>query len=53
MKMYALFVILAVALAGCSTTYKGSVKGAFNQEESKSGKYIATHSLVVSPDWSR
>jgi len=37
MKVYALLMIMLVALAGCSTTYKGSIDGAYNQPETKNG----------------
>lgn len=33
--------LVLLALAGCSTTYKGTVKGASNQEQSSKSKDLA------------
>jgi hypothetical protein len=45
MKMYALLIVLFVALTGCTTTYKGSIKGASNPEPSKSSsEYVSNPS---------
>lgn len=40
MKISTLFLIALLALSGCTTTYKGEIKGASDQEESKSAKDI-------------
>jgi len=40
MKNYALLMVMLVALAGCSTSYKGSIDGASNQQESKTGRTL-------------
>ncbi len=40
MKIYALFMVMLVTLAGCSTTYKGTIDGASNQQESKTGRTL-------------
>ncbi|MCF8382780.1 MAG: hypothetical protein K9G39_04175 [Chlorobium sp.] len=37
MKIHALLMVMLVALAGCSTTYKGTIKGAYNPQETKNG----------------
>jgi uncharacterized protein YceK len=42
MKNYALVIMAIVALAGCSTSYKGSIQGANNPEPSKSSSYVAS-----------
>lgn len=44
MNIYALLVIMLLGISGCTTTYKGSIKGSSNQEESKSNKDIAGNS---------
>ncbi|NTV67283.1 MAG: hypothetical protein HGB06_06300 [Chlorobaculum sp.] len=44
MKIYALLMITLLGISGCTTTYKGSVKGASNQQESKSNKDIVGNS---------
>ncbi|NTW52680.1 MAG: hypothetical protein HGB22_08845 [Chlorobiaceae bacterium] len=46
MKSYALLMLVLLTLAGCSTTYKGTVKGASIQEESRS-KDMASISKVT------
>ncbi|MCW8796696.1 MAG: hypothetical protein OQK67_06490 [Chlorobium sp.] len=40
MKMYALVMVMLAVLAGCKTTYKGSIEGADTQQESKSGVLV-------------
>ncbi|NTV05930.1 MAG: hypothetical protein HGA59_05410 [Chlorobiaceae bacterium] len=42
MKTYALLIMAIVALAGCSTSYKGSIQGNNNPEASKSSSYVAS-----------
>ena len=42
MKIYLLLTVMLVALMGCTTTYKGSVKGASNQEPLKSGSTLVS-----------
>lgn len=42
MKIYAFVIMAIVALAGCSTSYKGSIQGANNPEPSKSGNTVAS-----------
>jgi hypothetical protein len=44
MKVYALLMVLLLAISGCTTSYKGSVKGASNQDGSKSSNSIVAHS---------
>ncbi len=51
MKIYALLVVAIVALAGCSTSYKGSIKAQNSPDASKSVTYVASqgtgHSAVL------
>ncbi len=51
MKNYALLIMAIVALAGCSTSYKGSIKAQNNPDASKSVSYVASqgtgHSAVL------
>jgi len=51
MKIYALLIMAIVALAGCSTSYKGSIKAINSPDASKSGTYVASqgtgHSAVL------
>lgn len=52
MKIYALLVVLTVALAGCSSSLKGSVGSIGNHDAAKSGNYVASntgtnHACVV------
>jgi hypothetical protein len=44
MKIYVLMIVMFAALTGCTTTYKGSVKGASNQEPSKSSSEFVSQS---------
>ena len=46
MKIYALLVVLMVALAGCSTSLKGSVGSVGNQNPAKSGNYVASNTGI-------
>jgi outer membrane protein assembly factor BamE (lipoprotein component of BamABCDE complex) len=46
MKIYALFIVVIVALAGCSTSYKGSIQGSSNPDGSKSGSYVASQTAA-------
>lgn len=41
MKIYALLVMAIVALAGCSTAYKGSIQTS-SPDASKSNNYVAS-----------
>lgn len=41
MKIYALLIVMTVALAGCSTSYKGSIQSS-SPEAAKSGNYVAS-----------
>jgi PBP1b-binding outer membrane lipoprotein LpoB len=43
MKIYALLVVLTVALAGCSSSLKGSVGSVDNQDAAKNGSYVASN----------
>jgi len=43
MKIYALLIVMTVALAGCSTSYKGSIQSS-SPEAAKNGNYVASHS---------
>jgi hypothetical protein len=49
MKIYALLMIMLVALAGCSTTYKGTIDGASNQQEKKNGISLVQNTTGVNP----
>ncbi len=42
MKIYALLIIAIVAMAGCSTSYKGSIQGANSPDASKSSSYVVS-----------
>lgn len=54
MKHYAFLLLMIVALAGCTTTYKGSIKGAQNQDASKSNRDVASQSAPsASEKWAR
>jgi len=44
MKTYALLIMAIVTLAGCSTSYKGSIQGANTPEASKSSSYVVSQS---------
>jgi uncharacterized lipoprotein YajG len=50
MKIYTLLIMAIVALAGCSTSYKGSIQTS-NPDASKSGSFVASqetgHSAVL------
>lgn len=43
MKIYALLVVVIVALAGCSSSLKGSVGGVDNQDAARNGSYVASN----------
>lgn len=51
MKIYALLVMAIVALAGCSTSYKGSIHAENSPEMSKNGSFVASqgtgHSAIL------
>ncbi len=51
MKIYALLIMVIVALAGCSTSYKGSIKVENSPEVSKNGSFVASqgtgHSAIL------
>jgi hypothetical protein len=40
MKIYALLIMTVVALAGCSTSYKGSIQGSSNTDALKGSSYV-------------
>lgn len=42
MKMYALLIAMSIAMAGCSTSLKGSVGSAGNQDASKNSSSVAS-----------
>ncbi|NTU68606.1 MAG: hypothetical protein HGB02_06980 [Chlorobiaceae bacterium] len=44
MNIHALFILVLLGLAGCTTTYKGSLKGTSNQDEQKRENYSASQS---------
>jgi PBP1b-binding outer membrane lipoprotein LpoB len=46
MKIYAMLIIVLLAISGCSTSYKGSIKGS-NEEGSKSAKDVASQSKDI------
>jgi starvation-inducible outer membrane lipoprotein len=48
MKIYALLMIMLLSIAGCTTTYKGSIKGSANEDGSKSAKDVATQTQDTS-----
>jgi outer membrane protein assembly factor BamE (lipoprotein component of BamABCDE complex) len=47
MKNYALLIMVLVALAGCSTAYKGSIQTS-NPDASKNGNYVASQGTAQS-----
>lgn len=47
MKMYALVMIMLLAIAGCTTTYKGSIKGASDQNKSTSNEEVVGQSNQI------
>jgi PBP1b-binding outer membrane lipoprotein LpoB len=49
MKIYALLIVMSLAMAGCSTSLKGSVGAAGNQDASKNGSSVASHTGVIQP----
>lgn len=49
MKMYALLIVMSLAMAGCSSSLKGSVGDAGNQDASKNGSSVAINSGVTQP----
>lgn len=49
MNIHALLMIMLVALAGCSTTYKGTIDGASNQQETKNGISLVQNTTGVNP----
>lgn len=49
MKIYTLLMVMLVVLAGCSTTYKGSIKGANNQQETKTGSTLVLNATGSNP----
>ena len=46
MKIYALLVVLMVALGGCSSSLKGSVGSVGNHDAAKSGNYVASNTVT-------
>lgn len=49
MKIYALLMVMLVALAGCSTTYKGTIEGANDQQEKKNGISLVENTADTNP----
>jgi len=49
MKIHALVMVMLVALAGCSTTYKGTIEGANNQQETKNGISLVQNTADTNP----
>jgi PBP1b-binding outer membrane lipoprotein LpoB len=49
MKGYALLILSIVALAGCSTSYKGSIQAANTTEASKSNTAIVSQAGTDQP----
>jgi hypothetical protein len=45
MKIYALLIIMLLAISGCTTTYKGSIKGTSDQGDSRRVNDVATQSV--------
>jgi uncharacterized protein YceK len=43
MKIYAMLFIVLLTISGCSTSYKGTIKGS-NEEGAKSAKDVASES---------
>jgi hypothetical protein len=46
MKIYALFMVMLVVLAGCSTSYKGSIRTSNNPESSTGGRYVVSQAAA-------
>jgi len=44
MKIHALFILVLLGLAACTTSYKGSIKGSSNGDEKNRESYISSHS---------
>lgn len=44
MKIQALFILVFLGLAACTTTYKGSIKGSINGDEQQRERYITSNS---------
>ena len=42
MKIYALVIMAMVAMAGCSTSYKGSIQGSNSPDASKNSSYVVS-----------
>ncbi len=49
MKIYALLMVMLMTLAGCSSTYKGTIDGAYNQPELKNGNSLVQNATVANP----
>lgn len=49
MKIYVLLLVVLLALTGCSTTYKGTIDGASNQQESKKGRSVVHTETGIHP----
>lgn len=47
MKINALFILVLLGLAACTTTYKGSIKGSSNENEQKRERYISSQSEPI------
>jgi hypothetical protein len=47
MKIHALFILVLLGLAACTTTYKGSINGSSNGDEQKRESYISSHSEAM------
>lgn len=46
MKIYTVLMVMLVALAGCSTSLKGSVGAAGDQDASKTGNSVASYTAA-------
>ena len=46
MKIYSLVIVFLLTLAGCSTSYKGSIKADNGSPDLNAGKCIVSHSAT-------
>ncbi len=49
MKWNAVLLVILVALAGCSASYKGDIKGLNKPGTAKNGSYIASQTGTTQP----
>ena len=49
MKWNAVLLVILVALAGCSASYKGEIQGLNKPDAAKNGSYIASQTVTAQP----